>query len=177
MLKHVVVNMKALESMLFVWATLCDREKIADEFFIKLAAMPEMKVAYREDFDQNAFRRALSAICNNELLSDAGKLEKRFWNNNMWMTEDMEITNMMLEPVKVLNIDQRLNELPENIPYQEMEVIFYPGTTELATLVEDKLYINFFKIQVNIFDLEAEPTIDNQSIEDFIIAELAKAAV
>lgn len=176
MLKQIAINIQALESMLFIWASLKDREKLADEFYINLAASPEMAAAYDEDFDQNAFRRVLSAISNRELLSDASKKEKRFWNNNMWMMEDLGVTEMMLEPVKTMNLDARLSELPATIPYEKMEVIFYPGTTELASLQGDKLYINFFKIQVNVFDPDAAPSLGDLPVADFILQELAHAA-
>ncbi len=176
MLKQVVINMKALESMLFIWASLKDKEKLADEFYINLAASPEMAAAYDQDFDPNAFRRVLSAISNRELLSDASKKEKRFWNNNMWMMEDLGVTEMMLEPVKTMNLDSRLSELPDSIPYEKMEVIFYPGTTECSTLQGDKLFLNFFKITVNLFDPDAEPTIGELPVADFVLSELAKAA-
>lgn len=176
MLKQVVINMKALESMLFIWASLKDKEKLADEFYINLAESLEMAAAYDQDFDPNAFRRVLSAISNRELLSDASKKEKRFWNNNMWMMEDLGVTEMMLEPVKTMNLDARLAELPANLPYEQMEVIFYPGTTEVATLQKDKLFINFFKITVNLFDPDAQPTIGELPVADFVLAELAKAA-
>lgn len=176
MLKQVVINMKALESMLFIWASLKDKEKLADEFYINLAESPEMAAAYDQEFDPNAFRRVLSAISNRELLSDASKKEKRFWNNNMWMMEDLGVTEMMLEPVKTMNLDARLAELPANLPYEQMEVIFYPGTTEVATLQKDKLFINFFKITVNLFDPDAQPTIGELPVADFVLAELAKAA-
>lgn len=174
MVKNIVINMKALESMLFIWSTLADRQKVADEFYSELAATPEMAAVYDDEFNENSFRKVLSAISNNELLNQASHKEKRFWNNNMWMMEDLGITQMMLEPVKTLNLNQRLSELPDTIPYDQVEVIFYPGTTEISTIQENKLFINFFKIQVNVFDLEAEPKIQEQSIADFVMAELAK---
>ncbi len=175
MVKQINVNIKALESMLFIWATLKDRQKIADEFYINLAASPEMQVAYDEDFDQNGFRKVLSAISNNELMSVASQKEKRFWNNNMWMLEDLSITERMLAPIKTLNLDKGRALLPETIPYQTMEVVFYPGTTELCMLKKDKLYINFFKVNVNIFDEEEEAKIDGKPIADFILKKLADA--
>lgn len=172
MLKQIKVNTKALESMLFIWACLCDKEKITDEFFVNLAESPEMEAAYSDDFDVNGFRKVLSAICNRELLSDASKQEKRFWNNNMWMTEDLEFTKMMVEPLKQLNLDGIVSQVNQDFPYTDAEVIFYPGTMELAEMRENKLYVNFFKVKVDLFDPEAEATIENQLIPDFILSQL-----
>lgn len=167
MLKEVRVNTKALESMLFIWVSLADREKIADEFFIRLAESPEMEAAYREGFDQNGFRKVLSALANREILSDATAEEKRFWNNNMWMTEDLDFTRMMLDPVKTLNLDSLKKEVPD-YPGETLEVIFYPGTTEFWEKRGDKLFINFFKVSVDIYDEDAPATIDGREIPVFI---------
>lgn len=174
MVNKITIDLKAVESMLFIWASLKDKEKIADEFFIDLAATPEMEAAYDDEFTPNGFRKVLSALVNRELMSDANAKEKRFWNNNMWMTEDLEVTQMMLEPLKQMNLDKRLAELPETVPYQDVEVIFYPGTTELSSIKGNKLYINFFKIQVDVMGMGEEPKIDGQLIPDFVLLELAK---
>lgn len=174
MLKKIRINLKSLESMLFIWASLKDREKIADEFFVNLAESPELEAAYGEGFDPNGFRKVLSAIANRELMSDASQKEKRFWNNNMWMTEDLGVTEMMLEPLKTLNLDNRVGEVSENLPYEEVEVIFYPGTTELSSIKDNKVYINFFKVQVDVINMVEEPKIDGKPVPDFVIGEIAK---
>ena len=174
MIKQITVNTKALETMLFIWASLKDKEKIADEFFINLAESPEMEAAYADDFDPNSLRRALSAIANRELLSDAGVREKKFWNNNMWMTEDLGFTEMMVEPVKTLNMDKYMDRLPEDFPHEKVEVIFYPGTLEDATIIGSKLFINFFKVKVDMFNPEEEAKIGEDPIPEFVIKEIAK---
>lgn len=172
MLKQITVNTKALESMLFIWASLRDKEKIADEFFIALAESPEMAAAYGEDFDSNGFRKVLSAIANRELLSDASQREKRFWNNNMWMTEDLDFTNMMVEPLKKLNLDGMVGRVRSDFPSETAEIIFYPGSTELAELRGNKLFVNFFKVRVDLSNPEADATIEGQLIPDFILSYL-----
>lgn len=164
------VNTKALESMLFIWASLADREKLPDAFFIELSESPEMAAAYDENFDANGFRKVLSALANRELLNGATQREKRFWNNNMWMTEDLEFTNMMVEPLKTLNLDERAAEICKVAGSDECEVIFYPGCDEFATRKGNKLYINFFKVQLDIMNPDAPPTLEGQSIPDYIEA-------
>lgn len=176
MLKQIVVNTKALESMLFVWASLADKEKIADTFFIDLMESPEMAVAFDDDFDANAARKVLSAISNRELLNNASIKEKKFWNNNMWMMEDAEFTQQMVEPAKTLNLDAGLSEIPESFPYETVEIIFFPGTTETAVARKNQLFVNFFKIMVNIFDPEAPATIEGQPMDQFILSEIRKMA-
>ena len=170
-MKNIQINLKALESMLFIWASLQDKEKIADQFFIELADSPEMAAAYGEDFDANSFRKVLSAIANHELLSDASQREKRFWNYNMWMLEDLGVTQLMLEPLKTLNLSDRLGELAD-FPYEEAEIIFYPGSTETATLRGNQLFVNFFRVHVDLMDPDGEATIEDQPIPDFLIASL-----
>lgn len=168
MLKQITVNTKALESMLFIWASINDKEKIADAFFIELADSPELAAAFGEDFDKNGFRKVLSAISNRELLSDATQREKRFWNYNMWMLEDLEFTRMMVDPLKKLNLDHLTAELAPLVEEDKLEVIFYPGSTETVTRRKGQLFINFFKVKVDIMDPDAPATIEDRLIPDFI---------
>ena len=70
-----------------------------------------MEYLYREGFDKDSVRRVLSAISNREVLNSESKLERKFWNNNMWMLEDLEFTNMMAQPVKTLNLSYMVDKL------------------------------------------------------------------
>ena len=85
----IVIKNDMLESMLFIWDSVAQREKIGDPFILKLADEPDMKYLYGEDFDKESVRKVISAISNRELLNHPTKKESRFWNNNMWMLEDM----------------------------------------------------------------------------------------
>lgn len=158
------VNLKALESMLFIWASIADKEKIADAFFLDLANSPEMGSAYDEDFNAESVRKVLSAISNREKLNQPTKKESRFWNYNMYMLEDPEVTQLMLKPIKTLNLDALEGD---------DEIIFYPGQMETYKRTEDKLFINFFQLKSDFMDPE-KITIDEMSVEEFVKEKLAE---
>ena len=135
----IVIKNDMLESMLFIWDSVAQREKIGDPFILKLADEPDMKYLYGEDFDKESVRKVLSAISNRELLNSPTKKESKFWNNNMWMTEDLGFTNMMVDPVKTLNLD----DIKDKLPKEEYEVIFIPGNMGQYVIDGNKLIINF----------------------------------
>ncbi len=151
-------NLKALETMLFIWATLRDKEKVSDMILIDLAKSDEMKAAYDEEFSTESVRKVLSAISNKELINSPIKKESRFWNYNMWMLEDEEMTNLMLAPIKTLNIDDIGGD---------SEVVFFPGHLDLYKIIDGKLYINFFLLKVDIYG-DLSVTIEDKTIKEFI---------
>lgn len=63
------------------------------------------------------------------------------------MLEDMEFTNMMIAPVKQLNLD----ELKGKLTKDEYEVIFIPGHIDEYYIDGNKLIINYFKIMIDMF--------------------------
>lgn len=160
------INLKALEMMLFIWASLRDREKISDQVMIELANSPEMAGAYDEDFSPESVRKVLSAICNRELLNGPTKKESRFWNYNMWMLEDAEMTDLMLKPIKTFNVDNLLKRF-ENINFDDVEVIFFPGHHDLYKIIGNRLFINFFMLKADIYG-SGDVTIDDLSVKQFI---------
>lgn len=158
----ITVNLKALETMLFMWSSLRDREKVSDAIMIDLAESNEMRAALEEDFSKDSIRKVLSAISNRELLNKPTKKESRFWNYNMWMLEDAEMTDLMLAPIKTLNVDALAKDLVKDI-----EVVFYPGHMNQYKVIGDVLYINFFMLKADIYGGEGV-TIDDKEILVFI---------
>lgn len=136
--------------MLFGWDSVSQREKVSDTYTNQIADHEDMKYLYGEDFDKESVRKVLSAISNRELLNNPTKKESRFWNNNMWMTEDLGFTNMMVNPIKTLNLDS----IKDKLSKEEYEVIFIPGHMDEYYIDDNKLIINFFKIVVNLYDEE-----------------------
>lgn len=134
--------------MVYIWDSVAQKQKITDDFLIKFADQEDMEFLYGDDFDKESVRKVLSAISNRERLNNPTKKESRFWNNNMWMTEDLGFTNMMVNPVKTLNLD----ELKDKLPKEEYEVIFIPGHMDEYYIDGNKLIINFFKIVVSLYD-------------------------
>lgn len=145
---NIKIKNEIMETMLYIWDSVAQKQKIADSFLIELADNENMKYLYGEDFDKESVRKVLSAISNRELLNSPTKKESKFWNNNMWMTEDLGFTNMMVDPVKTLNLD----DIKDKLPKEEYEVIFIPGNMGEYVIDGNKLIINFFKIVANLFD-------------------------
>ncbi|WP_040212761.1 hypothetical protein [Clostridium polynesiense] len=173
MLKRIKVNLEAIEAMLYFWQAASEKENVAESFFYDVADMKGMKLVYDEDFNAESVRKVLSAIKNRELLSDATKAEKRFWNNNMWMMEDIEYTQMMAAPIKVLNLDPMVDIINEKLPNaekEELEVIFAPLHLEEYYIKGSSLIINFFRIKPSDFD--DNTFIGEAKLEDYILDKL-----
>jgi hypothetical protein len=160
--------------MIFFWQSVLEREKVGEQYLTEIAGLPEMAILYNEDFDKESVRKVLSAITNKELLNTNKILERTFWNNNMWIVEDSEMFKMMIAPIKALSLDSvkdELNSLAE-IPYNEIEVIFIPALKDVCYFPKDKIYVNFFKVTVDLFSDMDEVTIEGKSLKDFIVSKV-----
>jgi len=165
--KKIVKNLEAVEAMLYYWHALKDREKVAEKFIYDIAEMPGLTGAYDEEFDGESVRRVLSAIKNRETLSSRTKKEARFWNNNLWMMEDLGYTHDMVQPLKQLNLDdlaEDIGKYGKNKDYDELEVIFAPLHFDDCYIKENKLIINFFKVK----PVEGHAFVGEQEITEFI---------
>ncbi len=163
-MKNITVNTSALETMLFIWASIKDREKISDTFLDDLANKEEMKSSYDDEFNAISVRKVLSSISNREKLNSPTKKESRFWNYNMWMLEDPDMTQMMLKPIKTLNVDDLKGDLKTD---SDVEIIFYPGQMETYKIIGNKLFINFFTVKADLFE-EGKLTIEDKPMKEFI---------
>lgn len=143
MLKKISINFEAVEAMLYFWQAIKDKENIPEKFIYDIAEMTGMKEIYDEEFDGESVRKVLSAIKNREVLAFRTKKEARFWNNNLWMMEDLEYANSMVQPIKKLNLD----DLADGQGDKEIEVIFAPFHFDEYLLKDNKLIINFFKLK------------------------------
>lgn len=159
----VKIDTELLEMFLYYWQATADREKVRDDYLAQLAGRPEMKVLYKEGFDEESVRKVLSAITNREILSEKTKEEGRFWNNNMWMLEDLGVTLEMLGPVKRLNPEQF-----EGLAEGNVTVFFIPGHLEPWYRKDGNLYVNFFKLMFDFATGEVE--IDGRSVEEFVVS-------
>lgn len=164
MLKNIKVNLEIMESMLYFWQATKDREKVGENYIISIAEKEGMKAIYDDEFKAESVRLVLSAISNRELLNSTNKKERKFWNNNMWMLEDMSVTEGMLKPLKVLNLSE-LTEQYKELPWETVEVCFFPGHADTYYIKGETLYINFFKVFVSDED---DVRIDGVEIKAFI---------
>lgn len=168
-MKKITINSEVVEMMIFFWSSVAEREKVAEPYIISVAERNEMKLIYDEDFDDQAVRRVLSSISNRELLNGGSQKEKRFWNNNMWMMEDLGVMQAMVDPMKKLSFESELDEITTKSGVEELEIIFVPGTTETYKIENNKLIINFFKIAVDIFGGTGEVTFNEKPFKEGIL--------
>ena len=174
MLNSIRTNLNTLEYMIFFWQSVLDREKVGEYYLTEIAAQPEMKILYNEEFNEESVRKSLSAITNREILSDALPTERQFWNNNMWIVEDSEMFSLMIAPIKSLSLDSlkdKLNAMAD-IAHDNIEVIFIPALKEEFYFEANKLYINFFKVSVDMITGTGDVTISGESIEDYIVSKI-----
>ena len=176
MIKRINVKFDIIEMMYYYWQVTSERGKVGEPYIIKLSENPEMKYVYDEEFNSDSVRRVLSAISNREVLNSENKKERKFWNFNMWMLEDLGFTEMMVLPVKKLNLNElvdKLNETHGDTKFEELEVLFVPGLEEEYSIVENKLIVNFFKIKADLYE-EDKVTIEDLPLDDYIAEKLAE---
>lgn len=172
MLKRLNLNLEELESMLYFWQSTSEKEKVGESYLVEIADMKGLKTSYKLDSDLTAegVRKVLSSITNRELLSEKTKSEARLWNFNMWMLEDLEYTNMMIAPLKQLNIEDVLKDISEEAKdskYEEVEVRFSPLSMQDYIIDGSNLIINFFKVRPSLEEDDVL-TIDNIDIKEYI---------
>ncbi|SHE77740.1 hypothetical protein [Clostridium fallax] len=155
MVKNIIVDLETIEGMLYFWQAASEKENVSETFFYDMSDMDGFNLIYDKDFTKESVRKVLSAIKNRELLSGADKKEKRFWNYNMWVMEDLEYTKAMADPVKHLNLDSIIEELNKEVPngkFEELKVFFVPLHLEDYYIKGNSLIINFFKVKPNDFE-------------------------
>lgn len=175
MIKSVNIKMDVIESMLYFWQATSDKEKVGENYIYSIADREEMASLYDEEFDRESVRKVLSAISNRELLNSNIKKERKFWNNNMWMMEDLDYVDMMIKPLKVLNLDDVINQLNEvDTAYENLEVYFVPGLHEVYKIVENKIFINFFRVKPDLYE-DNKVTVGETLLKDYIVERLQEA--
>lgn len=179
MIKRIRTNLDVVEAMLYYWQATSEKQKVGESYILSIADFPEMDYFYGEGFDKESVRKVLSAISNREMINSQSKKDSKYWNNNMWMLEDLEFTNMMVKPLKLLNLNNyvaKINSINENIQYDEIEVIFVPGHMDEYIISGNKLIINFFRVMPNLYE-EGKVSIGDKELHDYIeekLIELAK---
>lgn len=175
MINSITVNLDTVEMMLFYWQSVSEREKVADSFMWEVAEKEDMKYLYDDEFSKDSIRKVLSAISNREMLNNCNKKENRFWNNNMWMLEDMENMNNMVNPVKRLNLDDLKEKFKDaKTTYDRIEVVFIPGHVEEYYIDKNKIVINFFKLLVDFMDAE-KVNIGEKPLKEYVEEKINEA--
>lgn len=169
------VKLDVIEAMLYFWKATNDREKVGEAYMVDITSYDAMKHLYQEEFDAEAARKVLSAISNRELLNTTCKKSRKFWNNNMWMMEDLQYTDMMIAPLKQLNLDDVAEEMSGKGGPETIEVHFVPGHHDVYYKEENKVIINFFRVKPDLMD-DSIVTIEDMPLKDFV-AEKVKELV
>jgi len=170
MINRIKVNLESVEAMLYFWQAVNERENLSESYVYDIAAMPSLTIAYDSEFNEESVRRALSAIKNREIFSRNNQKEGRFYNNNLWMMEDLGYTNAMVMPIKRLNLDsllECLNSKYTNSKYEELEVIFAPLHVDEYFISDNKLVVNFFRVKPDLMD-ENKTYIDEREIKQYV---------
>jgi hypothetical protein len=165
MLKRIKLNMDLIEAMLYFWQATNDREKVSEKYLNDVASMSGLTLIYDNEFNTESVRKVLSAITNREPFSASNKKEGRFWNNNMWMMEDLGYTDLMIQPLKKLNLDD-IPEKLQNEKYEELEVIISPMHLDEYKIIDNKLIINFFRVKPS--DIDDTISINEKEIKEYI---------
>ena len=170
MIKRIKVNLDVVEAMLYYWQATSEKEKVGESYILSIGEFPEMEYLYGEGFDKESVRKVLSAISNREMLNSESKKDRKYWNNNMWMLEDLEFTNMMVQPLKILNLNElldKLNSINSDVEYDQIEVIFVPGHLDEYIIDDNKLVINFFRVMPDLYE-EGKVTIGDTLLQDYL---------
>ncbi len=177
MIKNIHINLETLEKMLYFWQASSEGEKVAEDYLADVAAAPEMTLIYDAELDAAGVRKVLSAITNREQMNDPTKREWKLWNNNMWVMEEQLLRDNMVRPVKTLNADALVEKVnaQKDIPHESIEILFIPGTAEEYVIDGNRLVINFFKIQADLFD-EEKVTIADKPVLEYIEEKLLEMA-
>ena len=174
MIHRIKVNLETVEALLYFWQAVNDRENLSEAYIYDVASMPSLKGSYDTEFNEESVRRALSAIKNREVFSRDNQKEGRFYNNNLWMMEDLSYTGIMVAPIKKLNLDSLLPILNAKYPsskFEELEVAFVPLHIDEYFIKDDKLVINFFKVKPDLMD-ESSTFIGEVEIKEYITEKL-----
>lgn len=143
------VNLEAVEGMLYYWEATKDKEKVNERFLHDVAQLPALTLTYDAEFDAEGFRKVLSAITNREPFRPANRKEGRFFNNNLWMLEELSLTKEMVKPIKVLNLDGLAAELTREFGVdRHITIYFSPLHIEDKYVRDNALVLNFFKLQL-----------------------------
>jgi len=173
MLQRIKINMDLVEAMLYFWQATNDREKVSEQYLNDISKMPGLVLAYDDEFNAESVRKVLSAITNKEPFASKIKKESRFWNNNMWMMEDLEYTDSMIKPLKKLNLDGLVEVVNSKLEskYDEIEIIFTPLHLDEYLIKDNKIIINFFRLMpdfmggLKVGDLSIEKYVEEKISE------------
>ena len=163
------INLDAMESLNYFWQALKDREKASEQFLADVAQLAGYQLVYDEEFTAESVRRVMSALSNHEPFRAENKKEGRLYNNHLWMMDDLDVAQAMLQPIKVLNLGDLEQSLGDSLSPEEITIYFVPFHTEAVEVRGDKVVLNFFKVMVDLMGGE-EVTFEGKPLPEAIDA-------
>lgn len=176
MVQRVKVNLEVVEAMLYFWQSTNERQKVAERYINDVTNMEGLTLVYDDEFNAESVRKIMSAVTNREPFSGKNKKEGRFWNNNLWMMEDLSYTDSMIQPIKRLNLQsiaEKLQAVEGNSKYEELEVVFSPLHNEEYYIRGNKLIINFFRVRPDMMG-EDKTYIGETEIKEYVEEKLVE---
>lgn len=168
MLKRIHVDLTAVESLLFFWQLILEKQKVSEFYILRTTELSPFKATYTENFTPISLRRVLSAISNREVFIGENKEQGRFWSNNLWMLEDISYITSLVMPLKQLNLSDLIPRI-KNVPYDELTIYFVPLHLKPYYWDKNKFYVNFF----SIIPLEDEkPKINIAELKEQLLKEI-----
>jgi hypothetical protein len=152
-----------METIMYFWEATSDRQKVNERFLNDLASSTALALTYDKEFNAESVRKVLSAITNREPFRPQNRQEGRFFNNNLWMLEDLSLARDMMKPIKVLNLEHLSVA-------KEVTVYFAPLHLEDSYIVGDAMVLNFFRLQPS--DEAAEVGFAGVGLSDYIAKRL-----
>jgi hypothetical protein len=170
LIKSIKINLEAMESMLYYWKATSEKEKVGENYLVSIADNPLNAAIYNDNFSKESLRKTLSAISNREPFAPNSKEEGRFWNNNMWMLEDLGFMDSMLAPIKTLNLDKEVSSIKTDKDIDVFEIVFVPGHLDVYYKKENKLVINFFRVSPSLYDDSV--SIDEVPFKEYLVSKI-----
>ncbi len=175
MLRFIHVDLRAVESMIFFWQLLSEREKVSEIYILSVAEMDQFRGIYDDEFDNISVRKVMSALSNREVFRGDNKAENRFWVDNLWMLEDLSRNMQMVQPIKSLQVGSLMEKINATIDsqYEALNVVIVPFHKRGSLMRNDTLYINFFAL---LFEKKIDGRFfgDHQSIQDYLFVHLVE---
>lgn len=166
MIKNINVNLELMELLNYYWKATSEKEKVGEKYIYSVIEHEHMKPLYSDHFSPEVARQVLSAISNREIFKPVTKEAGRFWNNHMWMMEDLAVTDAMFAPIKQLNLDHFINNETFSKAPESLTLVFVPGHLETVYKEANTYYVNFFKL-MTAADMSSV-SIEGQQLQDYI---------
>lgn len=164
---NITINYETIELLQFFWETAAKRNKVNDSYIMEIANHPTMAPIYNDTFDEQSVRKVLSAVINYEPVNEATELELEYYQFNKFNADDPGNVEMMLPPIKQLNLDRFKETIADRTSLESIQVHFVAGYDQSYWIQDNILTLNYFKIEADWSDLD-HVFIEGVELEEFV---------